>query len=247
MRLLTSLSCAGALLPGIALGGFFRRSNDHLRRGNQGCPFTISSTGSFSCPAGQLPDGQIRLNGTENTATFYISNGGITDSNGFGCIVTGQSSRGCYLAKTNIDTAPPTTQFQCDQGAAPDASFSIDAAGNLLYKGSPNFFACPATDTEYNVYVNPNFGQTKCFAITLQASGCGAGASSCAPVVTSTLWQTQTVTQNITQIVTITTTSTQACLPTSSPTYVPPPQNVSTICDHCSKKRTSTSTATRSI
>ena len=58
---------------------------------SQGCGFTISSSGSFACPAGQLPDGQIRLNGTEDTATFYFSNGGITNSKGFGCIVTRNS------------------------------------------------------------------------------------------------------------------------------------------------------------
>jgi len=223
--LLTSLSCAAALLPGTALAGLSRGSHyGHARRGDQGCAFTISSMPPFSCPAGQLPDGQIRLNGTEDTATFYISDGAITDSMGFGCVVT----------------APPTTQFQCDQGAAPDANFSIDAAGNLLYAGSPSFFACPATDTEYNVYVDPNFGQAKCFAITLQASGCGPGASSCAPAATSTLWQTQTVTINTTQTITTTTTSTEAC--NSSSTYVSSAQSVSTVCHHCSA-RNSTGTA----
>jgi hypothetical protein len=54
------------------------------------CKFTISSGGSFVCPAGQLEDGQIRLNGTYHTSTFCIGpDGGITDENGFGCIVTG--------------------------------------------------------------------------------------------------------------------------------------------------------------
>lgn len=54
------------------------------------CTFSISSTGGIACPAGQLADGQIRLNGSEPTAYFTISNGQITDSSGRGCIVTGE-------------------------------------------------------------------------------------------------------------------------------------------------------------
>jgi hypothetical protein len=57
-----------------------------------GCPFTISSNGVFACPAGQLPDGQIRLNGNYSEATFYISDGSITDSEGKGCIITGKAN-----------------------------------------------------------------------------------------------------------------------------------------------------------
>lgn len=59
---------------------------------SSGCPFTLSSSGSFSCPAGQLPDGQIRLNGTEDTVSFYLQpGGGFVDHKGYGCIVTGMS------------------------------------------------------------------------------------------------------------------------------------------------------------
>lgn len=43
---------------------------------NPGCPFTLSSSGSFDCPAGQLSDGQIRLNGSEETVSFYHQPGG---------------------------------------------------------------------------------------------------------------------------------------------------------------------------
>lgn len=58
------------------------------------CKFTLESSGPFACPAGELPDGQLRLNGTYDTATFCIGpDGGITDSNGFGCIVTGRFLR----------------------------------------------------------------------------------------------------------------------------------------------------------
>jgi hypothetical protein len=54
------------------------------------CAFTLSSSAGIDCPASQLSDGQIRLNGTEDIATFYISDGKITDSQGRGCIVTGE-------------------------------------------------------------------------------------------------------------------------------------------------------------
>jgi hypothetical protein len=68
------------------------------------CRFTLSASAPFNCPAGALEEGQIRLNGTYDTSTFCIDGqGGITDSNGFGCVVTG----------------PPETQIQCDSGKAP--------------------------------------------------------------------------------------------------------------------------------
>ncbi|CZR63611.1 uncharacterized protein PAC_13508 [Phialocephala subalpina] len=170
--------------------------------GNDCCRFTLSSKGLFSCPARQLPDGQIRLNGSEPESTFCLdSKGGITDQNSNGCIVTGA----------------PTTQVQCDASTSPDNGFSIDSSNNLEYKGSSSFFACPATDTEYNIYVAPNFGQTKCFPITLQASGCQAQnstSSTCAALtVTSIVTQMQTVTDSpstVTQTITQTKTETDS-------------------------------------
>ena len=57
--------------------------------GARGCGFKISSSGGINCPAGQLSDGQIRLNGTQEIATLYILDGKITDSENKGCIVTG--------------------------------------------------------------------------------------------------------------------------------------------------------------
>ena len=91
MKLAIALGSAAVLLLDTAHASWFRRANTHVSRGQPGCAFDITSSGSFACPAGELSDGQIRLNGTEDTATFYIDgNGGITDSNGFGCIVTGK-------------------------------------------------------------------------------------------------------------------------------------------------------------
>jgi hypothetical protein len=82
MKLLIVIQFAGLLRPVLAGG---------QDSGSGCCKFTLSSSGPFSCPAGQLPDGQIRLNGSEPTSTFCIDkNGKITDQNGFGCIITGE-------------------------------------------------------------------------------------------------------------------------------------------------------------
>lgn len=80
MNFLVPLTFFGvAMLPKVSGGG------------TDCCKFILSSSGSFSCPAGQLSDGQIRLNGSEPESTFCLdSKGGITDQNGYGCIVTGE-------------------------------------------------------------------------------------------------------------------------------------------------------------
>ncbi|KAH8891556.1 hypothetical protein GQ53DRAFT_841461, partial [Thozetella sp. PMI_491] len=126
----------------------------------------------------------------------------------------------------------PTTQIQCDQGAAPDNGFTIDGSNTLLYHGSSSFFACPATDTEYNIYVNPNFGQTKCFPVTFQASSCGATP----PPPVSTIWETQTVTQVITQTITSIVTSVQACSAyVTSSASTTSYRNGTAVCHKCTK------------
>lgn len=90
MRSSITLGYASVLLLETTQASWSHQINTLASRGQSGCPFDITSSGAFACPAGELSDGQIRLNGTEDTATFYIdSNGGITDSNGYGCIVTG--------------------------------------------------------------------------------------------------------------------------------------------------------------
>ncbi|KAH6842902.1 hypothetical protein B0I37DRAFT_436815 [Chaetomium sp. MPI-CAGE-AT-0009] len=212
MKLLAVLAATAALAPHSAVARWLSRANTP-----PGCAFTLSSSGSFVCPAGQLEDGQIRLNGSYPTATFYLgADGGITDSDGYGCIVT----------------EPPTTQIQCDEGKSPMRGFSIDASNSLLYRGSPDFWACPATDTEYNIYVNPEFGQTKCFPITLKASGCGPAAPTCTPP--STVWETQT------QTVTVIVTDSQTCSagPTSTTST-----SLDTVCRHCTRTESSSSSS----
>lgn len=53
-----------------------------------GCTFSLSASGGIECPAGELDDGQIRLNGSYPTAEFTIRGDKIWDSAGKGCIVT---------------------------------------------------------------------------------------------------------------------------------------------------------------
>lgn len=139
------------------------------------CTFTLTASGGQSGVVGQLGDGQNRIGGGNPTGTYTINNGQITDAQGRGCILT-----------------PPTTQFQCDVGATPTGGFSIGGDGEIEYNGSPTFYACPASDTMYNIYTTPVEGQDKCVKIGLTASGCYAPSSSykSSPPETKTVVQT---------------------------------------------------------
>jgi hypothetical protein len=134
---------------------------------DDGCTFEVTASGGKSGTVGQLGDGQNRIGGGLAPATYHISNGGITDANGRGCILT-----------------PPTTQWQCDVGATPTTGFSISGSGEIEYNGSGTFYACGATDTEYNIYTVPVKDQKNCVEVTLSSggkctgNGSGAGASS---------------------------------------------------------------------
>lgn len=120
----------------------------------------LQASGGQSGVLGQLSDGQNRVGGGHPTGCYCLSNGGFTDSNGRGCILT-----------------PPTTQFQCDVGASPTTGFAVGSSGSVTYNGSSKFYACPASDSEYNVYTSPVSGQDKCVEITLSSAGsCGAGS-----------------------------------------------------------------------
>ena len=121
----------------------------------------LQASGGVSGILGQLSDGQNRVGGGYPTGCYCLSNGGFTDSNGRGCILT-----------------PPTTQFQCDVGASPTTGFAIDSSGQVTYNSSSKFYACPAADGEYNVYTVPVAGQDKCVEISLSSAGsCGSGPS----------------------------------------------------------------------
>jgi hypothetical protein len=125
------------------------------------CTFSLTASGGQSGTIGQLGDGQNRIGGGLPSASYTINNGKITDANGRGCILT-----------------PPTTQLQCDEGATPTGGFSIGSDGQLLYNGSPTFYACPASDTEWNLYTTPVEDQSKCVKIELNTSGCSSSPSS---------------------------------------------------------------------
>lgn len=152
-----------------------------LPRDSCTCKFTLTASGGQSGIVGQLSDGQNRIGGGNPTGEYCISDGQITDSQGRGCILT-----------------PPTTQFQCDSGATPTGGFSLGSNGQVEYNGSQTFYACPATDSMYNMYTTPVSGQTKCVEVQLTASGCYAQSSSVQPA-SSTKPVSQSATQPQTQ------------------------------------------------
>jgi hypothetical protein len=149
----------GALgLATTALAGVVPREN---------CCFQLTASGGVSGVLGQLDDGQNRVGGGHPTGTYCINDGGLTDSHNRGCILT-----------------PPTSQWQCDVGASPTRGFSVGADGALLHDGSSEFWACPASEVEYNIYVTPVPNQKKCVKVGLNTDGnckSAQGSQSAAP------------------------------------------------------------------
>ncbi|ODM23038.1 hypothetical protein SI65_00627 [Aspergillus cristatus] len=135
------------------------------------CCFSLNASGGASGTLGQLSDGQNRIGDDSLSPAQYCidSNGAITDGNGRGCILT-----------------PPTTQFQCDEGATPTPGFSINSQGQLEYQGSTKFVACETGQNNgLNVYTEESDAVTQCKDVTLAADSCsgsgsGSGASSSA-------------------------------------------------------------------
>ena len=110
---------------------------------------------------GHLSDGQNRINGSYPAATYCLNNGVMLDDTGKTCLVT-------------LDN-DATHQFQCDEHpeSAPLSSttgWSITTHGSLLFQGNDQFYACPATDTEYNLYTQWLKGQDKCKAVKLNTN-----------------------------------------------------------------------------
>ncbi|KAG9816487.1 hypothetical protein KCV05_g20465, partial [Aureobasidium melanogenum] len=129
------------------------------------CCFSLTAAGGKTGAVGQLSDGQNRIGQTSGlatgSATYCINNGGLTDENGRGCILT-----------------PPTTQFQCDVGASPTTGFAVNSNGDLTYNGSTQFYACATGDNGgYNIYTTTTSAQTGCVAITLSSGGKCAGSN----------------------------------------------------------------------
>lgn len=118
------------------------------------CCFDITASGGASGTVGQLSDGQNRIGGGYPPTSFCLNNGGITDSNGRGCIVTSASG-----------------QFQCDEGKAPMTGFSVGSNGTLIYDAKAQFYGCPAADGEDNIYTRPVQGQDKCVPVMLSTGG----------------------------------------------------------------------------
>ncbi|KAF2008121.1 hypothetical protein P154DRAFT_528744 [Amniculicola lignicola CBS 123094] len=120
------------------------------------CNFMITAHGPASASGiiGQLDDGQNRIGGGHAAAFFSMHNHTITDKNRRGCIV-----------------APPTTQFQCDEGTDPVSGFNIGCRSEITYHGGDAFYACPVNDNaEWNVYTQPAPSQLKCVEIKLTAN-----------------------------------------------------------------------------
>ncbi|EMD96518.1 hypothetical protein COCC4DRAFT_205759 [Bipolaris maydis ATCC 48331] len=124
--------------------------------------YTLKASGGAQGVLGQLGDGQNRVGDKLPNGCYCLSNGGFTDSNGRGCILT-----------------PPTTQFQCDVGASPTSGFAVGSDGSVTYSGSATFYACPVNDNGvYNVYSQPVANQAKCVKISLAAAGsCGTSST----------------------------------------------------------------------
>lgn len=82
--------------------------------------------------------------------------------------IVDEYGRGCILT-------PPTTQFQCDEGAVPSSGFSIDCHGIVEQDASSKFYACPTGESGgYNIYTIPPHGQAGCSAIILSTDKCHA-------------------------------------------------------------------------
>ncbi|KAJ8064805.1 hypothetical protein OCU04_007115 [Sclerotinia nivalis] len=167
------------------------------------CSFTLTASGGASGIVGQLDDGQLRILGGHPTATFTISNGATTDSKG----------RPCYLTSE-------ANQYQCDAGMTATDGFAIGASGTYSHSGSSVFYACPSSDSDYNIYTTPVAGQTKCVKVGLTASGCFAPASSSSSAQMST-----STSSSKTSVITATTTQQQTCAP-STVTVSSPAQTI---------------------
>ncbi|KAK6000490.1 hypothetical protein QM012_003736 [Aureobasidium pullulans] len=136
------------------------------------CCFSLTAAGGKSGVVGQLSDGQNRIGQTAGLATgqatYCLNNGGLTDENGRGCILT-----------------PPTTQLQCDVGASPTTGFAVNSNGDLTYNGNTQFYACATGDNGgYNIYYTTSSAESGCVKITLNTGGkcaaSGSGSSSAA-------------------------------------------------------------------
>ncbi|OJJ44523.1 hypothetical protein ASPZODRAFT_153460 [Penicilliopsis zonata CBS 506.65] len=212
-------------------------ANALVSRGDS-CCFHLTASGGASGTVGQLSDGQNRIGGGLSAAEYCISDGKITDSSGRGCILT-----------------PPTTQFQCDEGASPTTGFSISSEGELEYNGSTKFIACETgDDNERNIYTTDSSALSSCVDITLSADSCSTCASK-TTVETATVTVTVTMSAECTtsaapppETTSVKTTTASATKPTTtstlSTTEAPPPETTTTSVAPTTAKTTTAKTTT---
>ncbi|EME49621.1 hypothetical protein DOTSEDRAFT_20053 [Dothistroma septosporum NZE10] len=125
-----------------------------------GCCFHVTAEGGPGGQVDQLFDGQNRIGQTGLPEGQYCinANGGLTDSNGRGCILT-----------------PPTGQWQCDAGATPTPGFSVGSDGKLAVNGSTSFYGAPTGDNGgWNIYDKPLMDEPKTTPVTLFVDNCQA-------------------------------------------------------------------------
>lgn len=141
-----------------------------LPRSAASCPFTLTATGGQTGTIGSLGDGQTRIGGGLASTTFTINsdNGTVTDDAGRACILT-----------------PSVDQFQCDLNGIPTTGFAINSNGSFTASGSSVFYACPASDSEWNLYTQPVLNQAKCVEVGLMASSCYSAVSSSSAIAST--------------------------------------------------------------
>ncbi|KAF3386408.1 hypothetical protein F1880_001007 [Penicillium rolfsii] len=159
-----------------SIAAFAAGSQALITRGGS-CCFHLTASGGASGSVGQLSDGQNRIGDNSlSPAEFCINSSSITDSHGRGCILT-----------------PPTTQFQCDEGATPTAGFSIDSSGKLEFQGSSQFIACETGQNGgLNIYTTESSDLSQCKSIELMADSCFASSTTAAATSASTATATAT-------------------------------------------------------
>lgn len=198
---LLSLVLAGMMPVGIS-------SNIVGRNGGSSspCAFSLSASEPFNGDIWQFPDGQIRLNGSYEKATFWIDkDGGIKDTRGFGCYITGKCAHYTHSLSGLTDRVDfPAAQIRCAQRRKPLKGFSINGAKKLSYKGTSEFFACPGLYGEYGLSFKSYLNPEKCLPITLQASDCDNPCPA-ASTVSETCFSTTTITATYTNTEVITT------------------------------------------
>lgn len=145
-------------MKGFVAALLFATGVDALVSRGGSCCFHLKAHGGPGGYVDQLGDGQNRIgqSGLPEGTYCIDGNGGLTDGQGRGCILT-----------------PPTTQFQCDVGASPTPGFHVGCHGALTHNGNNQFYACPTGDNGgFNIYTRPVAGQSKCVKITLKADKC---------------------------------------------------------------------------